>query len=133
MKHLKTYKIFESHDDVDTNILRDILIEINDEDFWKANFWKEWRFRNGLLHVVIIETIYEDEEHEFEGLTPPPVVIETIKEVINYMNGEGFTNHRITLEEEESDSIMPFDSDDVDGLADLEVWSNNFIRIEFWI
>jgi hypothetical protein len=128
MKHLKTYKIFESHDDVDTNILRDILIEINDEEFWKTDFWKESQF-----YVVIIETIYEDEEQS-EGLTPPPVVIETIKEVINYMNGEGFTNHRITLEEEASDSIISFDSppDDLDELSDLEVWSNNFIRIEFW-
>ena len=54
MKHLKTYKIFESHDDVDTNILRDILIEINDEEFWKTDFWKESQF-----YVVIIETIYE--------------------------------------------------------------------------
>jgi hypothetical protein len=125
MKHLKTYKLFESHDDVDTNVLRDILLEINDDGDWKTNFWKESQF-----YVVIIETTTEDED--FEGLKPPPMVIETIKILIDYMNSEGFTEHRITFEEEESDSIMSFDPDDVDGLADIEVRSNNFIRIEFW-
>jgi hypothetical protein len=142
MKHLKTYKIFESHDDVDTNVLRDILLEIDDDGDWKTNFWKVdaqdriYYFYNGDKntngYVVIIETIRQYEEHEFEGLKPPPVVIETIKRLIYYMNSEGFTEHRITFEEEESDSIMSFDPDDVDGLSDLEVWSNNFIRIEFW-
>jgi len=144
MKHLKTYKIFESHDDVDTNVLRDILLEINDDGYWKTNFWKVdgqdrlYYFYNGDKntsgYVVIIETIRQDVEGEFEGLKPPPVVIETIKILIDYMNSEGFTEHRITFEEVESEDsvIMSFDSDDVDGLADLEVWSNNFIRIEFW-
>jgi hypothetical protein len=141
MRHLKTYKIFESHNDVDTNVLRDILLEINDDGDWKTNFWKvddQDRLyylknacgKNTSGYVVIIETTTEDEE--FEGLKPPPVVIETIKILIDYMNSEGFTEHRITFEEEESDSIMSFDPDDVDGLSDLEVWSNNFIRIEFW-
>lgn len=140
MKHLKTYKIFESHNDVDINVLRDILLEINDDGDWKTKFWKIdgqdriYYFYNGDKntsgYVVIIETTTEDEE--FEGLKPPPVLIETIKILIDYMNSEGFTEHRITFEEEESDSIMSFDPDDVDGLSDLEVWSNNFIRIEFW-
>ncbi len=118
MKHLKTYKIFESHDDVDTNVLRDILLEINDDGDWKTKFWKIdgqdriYYFYNGDKntsgYVVIIETIRQDEEDEFEGLKPPPVVIETIKILIDYMNSEGFTEHRITFEEEESDSIMSF-------------------------
>ncbi len=137
MRYLKTYKVFESLDDIDINILRDILIEINDEEFWKTNFWKE---DNKIEHingyVVIIETTYEDEDQERpylpEGLTPPPVVIETIKTLIEYMNSEGFTEHRITFEEEESGTIMSFDPDYVDGLSELKVWSNNFIRIEFW-
>jgi hypothetical protein len=122
MKHLKTYKIFESVG-VD---LTDILLEINDETYWKAECWPESQTGKW---VVIIQTVDEDEEYELEGQTPPPVVIECIERSIEFMNGEGFTNYGITFEIEEDDQIEEID---VDGLSDLDVWSNNFIRIEFW-
>ena len=45
------------------------------------------------------------------------------------MNSEGFTNCGITFEMEEDDQIEEID---IDALSDLDVWPNNFIRIEFW-
>jgi len=122
MKHLKSYKLFESAG----ADLQDILLEINDEPLWKAECWAD--SQQGKW-VVIIQTVDEDEEYELEGQTPPPVVIEAIERSIDFMNSEGFTNYQITFEMDEDDQIEEITPDD---LSDLDVWSNNFIRIEFW-
>ena len=63
MRHLKTYKLFESVG-VD---LTDILLEINDETYWKAECWPESQTGKW---VVIIKTVDEDEEYELEGQRP---------------------------------------------------------------
>jgi hypothetical protein len=127
MRHLKTYKLFESAG----QDLSDIFLEVNDELLWKAECWFENHRSDSKdgKWVVVIQTVDEDEEYELEGQTPPPVVIECIERSIEFMNGEGFTNYGITFEIEEDDQIEEID---VDGLSDLDVWSNNFIRIEFW-
>jgi hypothetical protein len=127
MKHLKSYKIFESAG----QDLSDIFLEVNDELLWKAECWFENHRSDSKdgKWVVVIQTVDEDGEYELEGQTPPPVVIECIERSIEFMNGEGFTNYGITFEIEEDDQIEEID---VDGLSDLDVWSNNFIRIEFW-
>ena len=137
MRYLKTYtlyervsketKIFES---VGVN-LSDILLEINDESLWKAECWFETHRANSGdgKWIVIIQTRDEDEEYELEGQTPPPVVIESSERAIDFMNGEGFTNYVITFEMDEDSQIEEID---IDGLSDLDVWPNNFIRIEFW-
>ena len=122
MRYLKTYKIFESVG----NDLPDILLEINDETYWQAECWPDSQTGKW---VVVIQTVDEDEEYELEGQTPPPIVIECIERSIDFMNGEGFTNYGITFEMEEDDQIEDID---IDGLSDLDVWPNNFIRIEFW-
>ena len=137
MRYLKTYtlyervsketKIFES---VGVN-LPDILLEINDESLWKAECWFETHRPDSGdgKWIVVIQTVDEDEEYELEGQTPPPIVIECIERSIDFMNSEGFTNCGITFEMEEDDQIEEID---IDGLSDLDVWPNNFIRIEFW-
>ena len=126
MRYLKTYKIFESAG----QDLSDIFLEVNDELLWKVECWLgEERGDDPQKWVVVIQTVDEDEEYELEGQTPPPMVIECIERSIEFMNGEGFTNYGITFEIEEDDQIEEID---VDGLSDLDVWSNNFIRIEFW-
>jgi len=122
MKYLKSYKIFESAG----QDLSDIFLEVNDETFWKAEVWPDSQSQKW---VVVIQTIDEDEEYELEGLTPPPVVIESIERSIDFMNGEGFTNYGITFEMDEDDQIEEID---LEGVSDLDVWPNNFIRIEFW-
>ena len=122
MKHLKSYKLFESAGPD----LQDILLEINDEPLWSAKCWAD--SQQGKW-VVIIQTVDEDEEYELEGQTPPLVVIETIERSIDFMNSEGFTNYQITFEMDEDDQIEEINLEDV---SDLDVWSNNFIRIEFW-
>ncbi len=122
MKYLKSYKIFESTGDD----LSDIFLEVNDETYWKAKVWPE--SQSGKW-VVVIQTIDEDEEYELEGLTPPPVVIESIERSIDFMNSEGFTNYQITFEIEDDDQ---YDEISLEDVSDLDVWPNNFIRIEFW-
>ena len=123
--------------------LQDILLEINDESLWKAECWpanvgKYFNFSASNSDsadsqagkwIVVIQTVDEDEEYELEGQTPPPIVIECIERSIDFMNSEGFTNCGITFEMEEDDQIEEID---IDGLSDLDVWPNNFIRIEFW-
>ena len=122
MKHLKTYKIFESVG-VD---LTDILLEINDETYWKAECWPESQTGKW---VVIIKTVDEDEEYELEGQRPLPIVIESIERAIDFMNGEGFTNYQITFDNEDDNQYEEITLEEV---SDLDVWPNNFIRIEFW-
>lgn len=122
MKHLKTYKLFESVG----GDLPDILIEINDEPLWKAECWAD--SQQGKW-VVVIQTVDEDDEYELEGQTPPPVVIEAIERAIDFMSSEGFTNYQITFETDEDDQYEEISLQEVNG---LDVWSNNFIRIEFW-
>jgi hypothetical protein len=122
MKHLKSYKIFESAGDD----LSDIFLEVNDELLWKAEVWPD--SQSGKW-VVVIQTVDEDEEYELEGLTPPPVVIESIERSVDFMNGEGFTNYQITFENEDDDEYLEISLEEV---KDLDVWPNNFIRIEFW-
>jgi len=122
MRYLKSYKIFESVGDD----LSDIFLEVNDETYWKAKVWPD--SQDGKW-VVIIQTVDEDEEYELEGLTPAPVVIESIERSIDFMNSEGFINYGITFELEDDDQYEEISLEDV---SDLDVWPNNFIRIEFW-
>ena len=75
MKHLKTYKIFESV----SGDLTDILLEINDETYWKAECWPESQIGKW---VVIIKTVDEDEEYELEGQRPLLDTIVTIAKVL---------------------------------------------------
>ena len=128
MRHLKTYKIFESVG----GDLPDIFLEVNDEPIWKAEVWPD--SQNGKW-IVVIQTVDEDEEHELEGQTPPPIVIESIERAIDFMNGEGFTNYQITFEN--TDDIYKggsaeFEEINLEDVPGLDVWPNNFIRIEFW-
>lgn len=122
MKYLKSYRLFESAGDD----LSDIFLEVNDETYWKAKVWPD--SQSGKW-VVVIQTVDEDEEYELEGLTPPPVVIESIERSIDFMNSEGFINYQITFEIDDDDQYEEISLEDV---SDLDVWPNNFIRIEFW-
>jgi hypothetical protein len=134
MKHLKSYKIFESAG----QDLSDIFLEVNDELLWKVECWFENHRSDSKdgKWVVVIQTVDEDEEYELEGQTPPPVVIESIERAIDFMNGEGFTNYGITFEMEEDDQeepeLLQYKRININALSDLDVWPNNFIRIEFW-
>lgn len=129
MRYLKIYKLFESVG----KDLQDILLEINDENYWKAECWSDPQSQNSIYPdakwVVVIQTVDVDEEYETEGQTPTSSVIETIERAIDFMNGEGFVNYQITFEGDEDDQYEEITLDEV---SELDVWSNNFIRIEFW-
>ena len=129
MKHLKIYNLFSKETKMFESVvgdnLPDILLEINDEKYWKANCWAD--SQNGKW-IIIIETLCDDEEYELEGQTPTPIVIETIERSIDFMNGEGFINYGITFEASEDQ----YEEINLEDVPDLDVWSYNFIRIEFW-
>lgn len=122
MRYLKTYKIFESVG----QDLPDILLEINDELLWKAECWLESQTGRW---IIVIKTVSEDEEYDLEGQTPTQSVIESIERSIDFMNGEGFTHYQITFDNEYDDQ---YEEINLEGVSDLDVWPNNFIRIEFW-
>ena len=121
MKHLRRFN--ENLNSIGQD-LQDILLEINDESLWKAESWYEEKW------IVIIRTIDEDEEYELEGQTPLPIVIESIERAIDFMSGSGFTNHQITFENTD-DVFNQFSIINLEDLPDLDVWPNNFMRIEF--
>lgn len=125
MKYIKTYKIFESVG----QDLPDILLEINDELLWKAECWSESQTGKW---IIVIKTVSEDEEYDLEGQTPTQSVIEAIERAIDFMNGEGFVNYQITFETDEYDRPAMYEEINLEEVSDLDVWSNNFIRIEFW-
>ena len=136
MRYLKTYTLYERVSK-ETKIfesvggdLSDIFLEVNDELLWKAECWLgAERKGDPQKWVVVIQTVDEDEEYELEGQTPPPVVIESIERSIDFMNGEGFTNYQITFDNEDDNQ---YEEIELEGVSDLDVWPNNFIRIEFW-
>jgi hypothetical protein len=45
------------------------------------------------------------------------------------MNSEGFTHYQITFDNEDDNQYEEITLEEV---SDLDVWPNNFIRIEFW-
>ena len=45
------------------------------------------------------------------------------------MNVEGFTNYGITFDDEDDNRYEEISLEEV---SDLDVWSNDVIRIEFW-
>lgn len=137
MRHLKVFESVSLEIDV-----QDILIDINDEEYWRAKCWLEKSKKTvggkevvlGIKQsfpkfIVIIDIEeYEDTEDELDPLDPPPVITNTIRRVIDFLSMSGFDNYQITFEEEHGD-YEKITLDDIDGLA---VWSHNFIRIEFW-
>lgn len=133
----KQYNLFEnsyweSPNDLIIQDLQDIFIEVNDEPLWNVRFWLGSISINGNNHksfVIIIEVIDDDPEYEIEGQNPPPIISECIERTIDFMSGKGFNNYKITFEEEESDIIKTIH---IDNISELDIWSNNFIRIEFW-
>ena len=138
MKYIKSYTLYERVSE-ETKIfesvggdLPDIFLEVNDEPIWKAEVWPDSQHGKW---IVVIQTVDEDEEYELEGQTPLPIVIESIERAIDFMNGEGFTNYGITFEN--TDDVYKggstgFEEITLEEVSDLDVWPNNFIRIEFW-
>lgn len=130
MKHLRRFN--ENLNSIGQD-LSDIFLEVNDETFWKVESWyvvsqEKW--------VVIIRTVDEDEEYELEGQTPLPIVIESIERAIDFMSGSGFTKHQITFENTEFTKKGQYvfnqsSSVNLEDFPDLDVWPNNFIKIEF--
>jgi hypothetical protein len=123
MKYLTSYNQFEMKLLED---LQDILLPINDLDLWKAVVWENTPgdTRNWW---VIIQTIDEDKEFELEGQTPSEVITQCVERAISFMTELGFKSV-ITFEEDETDQREVITTA---NFKDLDVWSNQFIRIEF--
>jgi hypothetical protein len=134
MKHLKTYRLFESsEDDIDTNVLRDILLEIKDLN-WNTKVWQE---PNG-NYIIIISPKNVEDYNEYEELDEPfsndeslSVVKLAIQELIDFMKDSGFENYRLTFE---FSDFMSEGTEDIsiDDIENRDIYSDNFFRLEFW-
>jgi len=121
MKYLKKYNLFESSVSLEGE-LQDIFLEVNDELYWSVRCWEQKD-----NYVVIIELVDEDFEYELEGLQPSAIVVDSISRAIDFMTSNGFESS-ITFE---TDNDNQFEEITLDEVSDLDVWPNNFIRVEF--
>lgn len=154
MKHLKTYKIFESMDTVKSD-LEDILTDIKDsnpEDYWY--FWVEGEqvegYEKGDYYEVYIsfgneeptkrdfeDDEDEDDDEEFQSEYNENEIsqsfIDAIKRTINYMEDLEF-QYRLFFNTEYSsdpseDEISRIDIDDLEVGGYIQ--ENQSIRIQF--
>ena len=134
MKYLKTYKLFESNN-VDTILLdiTDILLPINDMDFWSAKVKKlPKRFDDNdyLIRVTLRLKELDDEEYSREGQTPNDDVVDTLERVIEYMKINGYEGHGVWL----GDTVGGDDRKiDIEQVGELDLWPDEIVFLQFWI
>lgn len=132
MKHLSTYRIFESYSDDIKSDLDDIILDINDDVYWKA-----MSFHSGIDDIdkwsILINIEDNDHEYEAEGKSPDDNILECIKRSIRYMKSKGYDIFEIHVGDTNAgpDGEEGFDRVYIVDIKELDIWSNNFIRIDF--
>jgi len=124
MKHIKSYKLFESDESIEFD-LEDIFLEVNDDSSWKASVYSGSK---GQKYYVIIQT--QNENAMLKNTTLPNLIIESIKRSIDFMKSNGFSDCIVTLEDPFSEKKLTSPTD-LDSLENLDMKPDNYIRIEF--
>lgn len=138
MKYLKLYKIFESSNYED--IIKDYLLDINDNSKWLANFW----FENN-TYIIHISPIMSEEDFDENGdykfsIKFDKSFLYAIQSIISFMESEGFKYTLVIGEEDESPSGYNIgypelnyyeDNIDIVDLPDKEMYCDEYIRLEF--
>lgn len=144
MKHLKTYKIFESSNVLDT--VNDILIEVNDISGWEAYSWKKYEGdtlpKDDIVIILKRTGVFDSTDmNEWEiikSMGIPSDVIDAITRLVDYMSGykcnifigcddDAPTGPVAELYEVDlKDRILK----GKEGIVD-RLWMDEFIRIEF--
>jgi hypothetical protein len=130
MDNILNWESFNENSNSVGQDLEYILLEVNDEPLWKADCWLESKSPSGEKWIVIINTIDEDEEYELEGQNPPVLVVESIKRLVDFMNISGFINYEIMYGSGGYNDFL--NNIDLEAVSGLDVWPDEFIRIEFW-
>ena len=116
MKHLKTYKIFES-----INLdLQDIFQEVSDRAIWVTKIWPDSQSQKW---CVLIERVDQWEETDDNPITPPPIITESVKRAIDFMTEKGLPKHRIKFDDEKIS---------LRKISTLEFYPDSYIKLEFW-
>ena len=116
MKHLKTYKLFESFDN-DLNFVNDILLDISDDDISvKVNDLNQ--STNSPIKKISI-LIGDDEDELSEIFFDVSKYIENLELINNYLTGEGYSL--------ENSHFLYFDEN---GMVTNSFHSSNFNEIK---
>jgi len=95
MKHLKSYKLFESKsmispNDNDITFVRNILLDMSDDDISiKVSDLKEYSPNSPVKKISIL--IGDDEDELSEIFFDISKYIETLESINNYLTGEGYS------------------------------------------
>ena len=117
MKHLKTYKIFESNDN-DLNFVKNILLDISDDDISiKVSDLKEYSPNSPAKKISIL--IGDDEDELSEIFFDVSKYIENLELINNYLTGEGYSL--------ENSHFLYFDEN---GMVTNSFHSSNFNEIK---
>ena len=117
MKHLKTYKIFESNDN-DITFVKNILLDISDDDISiKVSDLKEYSPNSPVKKISIL--IGDDEDEFLEIFFDVSKYIETLELINNYLTGEGYSL--------ENSHFLYFDEN---GMVTNSFHSSNFNEIK---
>ena len=117
MKHLKSYKLFESNDN-DITFVRNILLDMSDDDISiKVSDLKEYSPNSPVKKISIL--IGDDEDELSEIFFDISKYIETLELINNYLTGEGYSL--------EFSHFLYFDED---GMVTNSFHSSNFNEIK---
>ena len=114
MKHLKTYKLFESFDN-DLNFVNDILLDISDDDI--SNKVSDLNPNSPIKKISIL--IGDDEDEFLEIFFDVSKYIENLELINNYLTGEGYSL--------ENSHFLYFDEN---GMVTNSFHSSNFNEIK---
>lgn len=117
MKHLKSYKLFESNDN-DITFVRNILLDMSDDDISiKVSDLKEYNPNSPTKKISIL--IGDDEDELSEIFFDISKYIETLELTNNYLTGEGYSL--------ENSHFLYFDEN---GMVTNSFHSSNFNEIK---
>jgi hypothetical protein len=118
MKHLKSYKLFESNDN-DITFVRNILLDMSDDDISiKVSDLKEYNPNSPTKKISIL--IGDDEDELSEIFFDISKYIETLESINNYLTGEGYSlefSHFLYFNEDD-DCADSFHSSNFDEIKD---------------
>ena len=117
MKHLKSYKLFESNDN-DITFVKNILLDISDDDISiKVSDLKEYSPNSPVKKISIL--IGDDEDEFLEIFFDVSKYIENLELINNYLTGEGYSL--------ENSHFLYFDEN---GMVTNSFHSSNFNEIK---
>jgi len=119
MKHLKSYKIFESNDN-DITFVRNILLDMSDDDISiKVSDLKEYSPNSPAKKISIL--IGDDEDELSEIFFDVSKYIENLELINNYLTGEGYSleNSHFLYFDENGMVTNSFHSSNFDEIKDM--------------